>query len=163
MSSLRLTQVFHCQAALVAQVSVVSLHRCFFKERGVMQRARAKHQQAAIRVQRGGRRVALRGQRRASVWADSISAWHRAGRRAPAAPGKGGQVLLAELPLFSSASSRQEHFTLVLLLSGEDRDASILLNFTTSVSCHVFSWNINFLFIIHRLPTNFPVSLRCLV
>lgn len=123
-----------------------------------MQRARAKHQQAAIRVQRGGRRAALRGQRRASVWADSISAWHRAGRRAPAAPGKGGQVLLAELPLFSSASSRQEHFTLVLLLSGGDRDASILLNFT-SVSRHVFSWNINVLFIIHRLPTSVPVPL----
>lgn len=31
---------------------------------------------------------------------------------------KGGQVSLAELPLFSAATSRQEHFTLVLGFSG---------------------------------------------
>lgn len=31
---------------------------------------------------------------------------------------KGGQVSLAELPLFSGVSSRQQHFTLVLTSSG---------------------------------------------
>lgn len=72
---------------------------CLFKETRVRQgwnRAlgRTKHQQAAT-TKVVDRRVALWGQsgavrpERASVWADSISAWHRAGWLATAVPGKG--------------------------------------------------------------------------
>lgn len=135
MSGLRLTPTFHQSAASLSQRGHCRFSApCFVKETTAIQSVRAKHQQAALREKGGPESGAVRPGW-ASVWIDSVPARNRVGWWTPAVPGKGGQVWLAERPPFSKAACRQKHFTLVSLLSGEESNASIPLNFTTSVSC----------------------------
>lgn len=62
---------------------------------------------------RGADRSAA-GLERASVTADTVSAWHRAGWQALADTGR-GQVWLAELPVFSRADARQQASNVFML------------------------------------------------
>lgn len=112
----------------VSAGSAVISPLCSFKETGVMQSARADKTSAGGYGWSGGPESGAARPGRASVWTDSISAWHRAGRRAPAAPGKGvksgwqGFLYLAELPL------AKKHFTLLSLWSGRKSNASTRLS-----------------------------------
>lgn len=84
MSGLRLMQILHQQASfpLATRPVPVSGLLGYFKETGL------GHQQAATSKVGDGKRAAGRPEW-ASVWADSVSAWHRAGCWTMAVPGNG--------------------------------------------------------------------------
>lgn len=114
---------------------------------------RTKHQQAAT-TKVGGPASGPARPEQASVWADSISAWHRAGRRAPAVPGKGVMsgwqsfLYLAKLRLAKSTS----HFSCFWEAEKATHPSHLTSQQVYLVLVHIFSWDINFLFILQPPP-----------
>lgn len=141
--------------ARAAPVSVIS-PLCFFKETRVIQSAGADKTSAGSYEWSGGPESGAARPGRASVWADSVSAWHRAGRRVPAVPGKGVKsswqsfLYLAKLPLAKN-TSHFSRFRAAENAMHPSRSPSQQVYFAPAF---IFPWNINFLFALRPLSTS---------